>query len=236
MLSRTAQLPTPTKGASSAYNRQLAPALKLSTLRAMTSAHQAFHSASPAALKGWLESHGVDTAQYGTGQAKTLEDLHEETIKGESVLTLDNSQPPRPVRVVHVLNLYITNEEDKVLMEASQQLPDGRIRHRNLPLSEKLLAGESWQDAVPRAVQEELGTVLRNPFLMVTTHDGSYRQVVDMLQSPSYPGLMTQYVTHKVRAHVPGLPDTSFTTEEQRPAGVMKTSWQWQDPAAADYS
>lgn len=53
-------------------------------------------------------------------------------------------------------------------MEASQQLPDGRIRHRNLPLSEKLLAGESWQDAVPRAVQEELGTVLRNPFLMVS--------------------------------------------------------------------
>lgn len=48
--------------------------------------------------------------------------------------------------------------------------------------------------------------------------------------------IMTQYVTHKVRAHVPGLPDTSFTTEEQRPAGVMKTSWQWQDPAAADYS
>jgi len=47
-----------------------------------------------------------------------------------------------------------------VLQEAKQQLPDGRVRTRGLPLSEKLLGGESWRGAVERAVQEELGSVL----------------------------------------------------------------------------
>ena len=48
----------------------------------------------------------------------------------------------------------------QVLTEVAQQLPDGRRRERYLPVSEKLLAAEDWVAAVPRAVAEELGSVL----------------------------------------------------------------------------
>lgn len=42
----------------------------------------------------------------------------------------------------------------------SQVLPNGSRRPRGLPLSEKLLPGERWQEAVVRGVVEELGPVL----------------------------------------------------------------------------
>jgi len=41
-----------------------------------------------------------------------------------------------------------------------QILPNGNRRTRGLPLSEKLLPGERWQEAVVRGVVEELGPVL----------------------------------------------------------------------------
>jgi hypothetical protein len=47
-----------------------------------------------------------------------------------------------------------------VLIEAGQRLPDGRLRQRCLPLSEKMIGAEGWQAAAVRAVAEELATVL----------------------------------------------------------------------------
>lgn len=41
-----------------------------------------------------------------------------------------------------------------------QVLPNGNRRVRGLPLSEKLLPGEAWQEAVVRGVVEELGPIL----------------------------------------------------------------------------
>lgn len=48
----------------------------------------------------------------------------------------------------------------QVLIEAGQRLPDGRMRQRSLPLSEKMIGAEGWQAAAVRAVSEELATVL----------------------------------------------------------------------------
>ena len=48
----------------------------------------------------------------------------------------------------------------QILFEEEQILPDGRSRRRNVALSEKLIGDEDWQDAVLRAVQEELGSIL----------------------------------------------------------------------------
>lgn len=48
----------------------------------------------------------------------------------------------------------------QVLIEAGQQLPDGRMRQRCLPLSEKMIGPEDWQAAAVRAVSEELATAL----------------------------------------------------------------------------
>lgn len=48
----------------------------------------------------------------------------------------------------------------QVLIEAGQRLPDGRLRQRGLPLSEKMIGQEDWQTAAVRAVSEELATAL----------------------------------------------------------------------------
>lgn len=48
----------------------------------------------------------------------------------------------------------------QVLIEAGQRLPDGRLRQRCLPLSEKMIGAEGWQAAAVRAVSEELATAL----------------------------------------------------------------------------
>lgn len=48
----------------------------------------------------------------------------------------------------------------QVLQEEFQIMPNGTKRARDVPLAEKMKAGEAWKDAVIRAVKEELGSVL----------------------------------------------------------------------------
>ena len=50
-------------------------------------------------------------------------------------------------------------------MEAGQRLPDGRLRHRGLPLSEKMIGAEDWQTAAVRAVGVEIATELADRML-----------------------------------------------------------------------
>ena len=47
-----------------------------------------------------------------------------------------------------------------MLHEEYQILPNGVKRARDVPVAEKMKAGEAWQAAVMRAVKEELGSVL----------------------------------------------------------------------------
>lgn len=73
-------------------------------------------------------------------------------------------------------------------------------------------ANETHEEAVVRAVKEELGfdgnTVRIVP--------GSYNKKVEERSSNSYPGLPARYVVHSVDALVEGLPDDDgeFFTEE----------------------
>ncbi|KAI8470363.1 MAG: hypothetical protein J3K34DRAFT_260047 [Monoraphidium minutum] len=136
-------------------------------------------------LEAWLAAHGVPTAEYGVGTAKSVADLFEEVQKGESVLQLVEGAP---TRAVSVLSLLITNDAGQVLTEARQRLPDGRERARGLPLSEKMLPGEGWRQAAARAVAEELGSALppgwRTQFEL---REGSHATSLRRLASPSYP-------------------------------------------------
>jgi len=64
-------------------------------------------------LAAWLAAHGVSTAAYGMGGAKSVDDLLEELDTGESVLQL-SAGDGEPTRHVSVLNLLITNERGQV--------------------------------------------------------------------------------------------------------------------------
>lgn len=59
----------------------------------------------------------------------------------------------------------------QVLIEAGQRLPDGRLRQRGLPLSEKMIGQEDWQTAAVRAVSEELATALPQDWRQQVRHE-----------------------------------------------------------------
>ena len=54
-------------------------------------------------------------------------------------------------------------------------MPNGSVRRRGLPLSEKLLPHESWQDGVKRAITEELGSVLQSESPSYEVDTSKYR-------------------------------------------------------------
>lgn len=147
-------------------------------------------------------------------------------MEGES--NLADSVPP--VRTVEVVIVRVVRNEGKVLIESHQELSSGAVRQRCRPLSEKMKPGESIEEAVFRAVKEELGSVMRLGALenvgstnctdlseiqeKVKILQGSYVKTVEQRASASYPGLPACYVLHTVDAEVVGLPEGEFCTEE----------------------
>ncbi|PRW57309.1 hypothetical protein C2E21_4331 [Chlorella sorokiniana] len=191
---------------------------------AAAAGRQAFAGRGPAELAAWLASGGIEVACFGHGSAKTLEQLWEEVEAGETQLFLEEG---RPLREVSVLNVLLTNGQGQTLYEEAQVLPNGSRRPRGLPLSEKLLPGEAWQEAVVRGVMEELGPVLpANP--QVEVDEASMQESVETKESQSYPGLLSKYVCKRVSARVlSGLPEGAFTTNEQRSDGLLQHCWVW---------
>jgi hypothetical protein len=146
---------------------------------------------SAAALAAWLRQRSVPTDAWGgsggSSSSKTVEDLFGEVQAGESQLFEQEEEGPggqqrrwrRPLRRVAVVSLTLLSPSSSpssasasslssqrrplALAEASQVLPDGRVRRRGLlPLSEKMRPedGGCWRAAARRGVQEELGSVV----------------------------------------------------------------------------
>ena len=176
-------------------------------------------------LDAWLQERGIKTELFGTVHgSKTLQCLLHEVAEGESLL--ETTIYGEPLRMVSIISVNIKNKRGQSLYETRQRLPGGGVRERNLLLSEKLLPNESWKDATRRGIMEELGSILpENPDIDVL--DDTYSKNTEKSTSSSYPGLCTEYVCHKVEARVSGLPETDFMTEENRPDGVLLSSWAW---------
>ena len=163
-----------------------------------TSSSTRWSGGDAASLDAWLRASGVDTARFGVGDAKSLDDLAEEVARGEATVTLD-PRTGAPLRSVRVLQLLLRDAAGRVLVEARQEWSDGRVRERGTPLSEKMLGGESWRDAAPRAVAEELGSALAPGYELVV--DEATLQVRNVARdSVSYPGLPSLYAMHAVEA------------------------------------
>jgi len=137
----------------------------------------------------WLESHGINTSLYGKGASKPVSLLLEEVLEGESALSAAPSGAGAR-RKVAVINVALRNRAGQTLYESHQVLPTGVKRSRNLPLSEKMLPGEEWREAVVRGIQEELGPVLPPEAKVIIDEDSYYKQE-EQKDSQSYPGLAT---------------------------------------------
>ncbi|GIW62422.1 MAG: hypothetical protein KatS3mg091_837 [Patescibacteria group bacterium] len=144
-------------------------------------------------LRQQLESAGIDVSEWGKGQAKTLAHLQKEIESGETVLVKgEQGELLRRVLVCGADIFYISPDGKKYrLKEYKQVFKDGRERRRNLgqAVSEKMKPGEDPENAMIRGVREELG--IEGEISLVET--GVEEQ---LLSSPSYPGLQSQYIRH----------------------------------------
>ncbi|GMJ10917.1 hypothetical protein like AT5G24460 [Hibiscus trionum] len=190
--------------------------------------------ATPQALSDWLKPRlpAQSLASWGVKPGtKNVHNLWLELSQGETSL-LDSSPPLRTVNVVSVRVLGENN--NLLLVEAGQELSDGSFRDRFRPLSEKMKPNESVEEAVARAVREELGS------MTVRIVPGSYEKKLEERNSASYPGLPARYVLHSVDAWVEGLPEGDFVTEEkeeyedldgtmglEKAVSVRKHFWKW---------
>lgn len=179
----------------------------------------------PQQLALWLQCHQINLDHWGQGAAKSVEDLWREVQNAESMLYAE--APLRRVRVVEL----VVQDGDRQLIEAAQTLVSGQMRQRNHPPSEKMLPGEDPFGTARRCLVEELG--------MDGTTDVSFppqqvRERQELVESASYPGLITHFTFYQVMAQVQHLPTTDFTTvntAHEHGDPVIAHHWRWQQLA-----
>lgn len=172
----------------------------------------------PQQLKEWLHRRAIDTSQWGCGAAKTVTNLWQELVTGDSELQLD--PPLRKVRVVSVL-VY---QNDQQLIEAIQTFDDGRTRHPNRAPSEKMKPGETPEAAALRCLYEEASCTIDN----VLTPPQLIKVETIYRDSPSYPTLQSEFVFHTLELSVQGLPTADFvTTNLATDDPIRAIHWSW---------
>jgi len=147
-------------------------------------------------LRSQLENAGINISNWGTGKAKTIEHLQKEIEEGETVLTTnENGELIRNLNVVSSDIYYISKEGKQYrLKEEKQVFQDGRERKRGLEyaISEKIKADEDPEKAIIRGIEEELG-------IEGDIKTNKIEIEINTIESPSYPGLKTEYNIHKFK-------------------------------------
>merc|ERR1719160_321170 len=80
-----------------------------------------------------LRKGGVDVSLFGKGEAKTVQDLFWEVQKSECVMGMQKGVFKRFLDVLRVELWAKFPDGEKILMEADQELQDGRKRKRVKP-------------------------------------------------------------------------------------------------------
>lgn len=173
------------------------------------------------AIEKWLADHHIDTTAWGVGDAKTVVDLWHEVVNGDCCL-----QDDPPLRRLSVVQILI-RRGSHILIEVEQEFHSGQRRSRHLLPAEKIRLGEDYREAALRGLHEELGVTADAVTLL-----SPYKRLKTVVDSPSYPGLPTQYVFHLVEAAVIGLPETEFWRDNlAQDDPVKRQRWAWQPPS-----
>jgi hypothetical protein len=171
-------------------------------------------------LSVWLTAKGINVSRWGAGGRKSVANLWDEIVNGETYI-----QDDPPLRMVNVTQV-IVRKGNRFLREVEQEFGDGTCRPRNNPPSEKMMHDESCTEAALRCLEEELGINKHN----VTFVTAGCRQEQKVLESPSYPGLLSQYTFYIVEADVKGLPDTDFWRDNSafgQGDPIKRQHWVW---------
>ncbi len=158
-----------------------------------------------------LKQCGVPYENWGKGTSKTLEHLIREIIAGETILEVEGSGLVRKVSITFIDIFYIDNSGKRFLLtEEKQVFKDGRERKRDFEgsIAEKLKANEiPGQDAVQRAVEEELGIKDISPAQPKDTRE-------TLEDSSSYPGLKMKAKKYHF--------EVGLSAEQYKPEGYIE--------------
>lgn len=143
-------------------------------------------------LESLLKSKGIDTTNWGKGEAKKISDLLAEIEKGETTLT--TSEAGELLRTLNAIaiNVHYTDTlgQEFILREDRQEFDDGRPPRRRTYLdgsvAGKIKQGEDPLSAAIREFSEETG--IKDKVSIVLEAEKSR-----ISSSQSYPGLNTQY-------------------------------------------
>lgn len=181
-------------------------------------------------LHQWLLNQSVDLDRWNCDQAKSVSNLFNEIVTGESTIQM---QPP--LRVVKVVQVLVMNTGLN-LLELGQELDDKRLRKRNIPPSEKMKPGEDCLVAARRCLVEELQIQAQD----ITVVTKQCKPVYRYRKSKSYPGLRSKYIVYRVEVTVKGLPTEDFWTDEKSKQGakeiVRRHYWGWRTLKVIKYS
>ncbi len=148
-------------------------------------------------LKTQLGNAGIDISVWGTGKAKTIDHLKKEIDEGETILETNESGELIRLLTVAGADIYYMSKDGKQyrLKEEKQIFKDGRERQRNLEqaISEKIKPVEDPDIAIIRGIKEELG-------IESEINLEKIESTKNTVESPSYPGLKTEYSIHKFKA------------------------------------
>lgn len=199
---------------------------------------------SETSLSKFLESHGINVSAFGKGNAKTLATLLKEVEEGESSLQVENGKVVRSVQPIFIH----LRHGSKLLVLKSQVFEDGRKRTSlQRVIAEKKGPGDGGTyDAAIRGMENALSIPadrLQEEGALQYRED-LYGFELENFESPSFPGLQTQYETHYVQFNIleqglslftnRGLPDgTDFETEEVTHLGTKVHSWTWMEVVKA---
>ena len=171
-------------------------------------------------LEVWLTENGIDTTTWGVQGTKSVQNLWDELVNGDAQLQLEP-----PLRQVWVTEVFI-QRAGHILIELEQAFGNGDTRSRRRVPSEKMYAGETCETAALRCLQEELEA----PKDAITFLSPAQERAKQLKESPSYPGLQTQYIFYRIAVDVQGLPVEDFWRNNQAFAHgdpVKRHHWAW---------
>jgi len=154
-----------------------------------------------------LQDAGIDTSGWGKGGTKTINQLCKEIKEGETILVKNEQGELLRRVIVGGADIYYVSPEGKKyrLAEEKQVFKNGSERRRDFghAVSEKIKHGEDIKNAIVRGIIEELGIEGGLSLEDMGTHE-------EILSSPSYPGLKSQYVLPEFKIF---LNETQFKSE-----------------------
>jgi len=153
-----------------------------------------------------LEAYDVDIAEFGQGDAKTLQEFYNEVmVDQESYLTVTGKSLERVVEIVR-MQLLMRGDDNRLreLRISAQAKADGTVRRRNQRLAMVMRPCDDlhWKDAAVQCLERKFGLGRADQRKCLSFEWDTYALAEERLASRTVPDIMTIYKVHSVTVTV----------------------------------